>query len=354
MMLSDEERKDAQLKIVKLCVLRTEGLSEDEIAERLEFTAELGATAAQRMYARLLDLRLPPWLVYPEGAPMQGEPGLTGGDEGDNKSASEPDRKARAAGEPIELPPAERAVDLLRGELRRSARLGDPDQWRGSLEEDLEELFRLKEWLRGDHFVSVLYDEFDREIYRREELSEEVWLSLCEAEGLDPETAEAVEGPTTRLPLGASPTPWPGWVRLLAVYALRNPSVKPLVEALHPDPSSVDVENLYKKRGVEGAKYDGTVTELRNAAERLAKVVRGWKVRRGAPPPGVSRHDLWVKWQVIDPLRRKGCSYEEIFEEMKAQGYPIHHILTMEGTPFTVEKIRRLGGLNLSPPDEAK
>ena len=138
---------------------------------------------------------------------------------------------------------------------------------------------------------------------------------------------------------------------LLAVYALRNPSVEPLLEALHPDPSSVDVEDLYKKRGVEGAKYDGTVTELRNAAERLAKVVRGWKVRRGAPSPGVSYYDLWVKWNVIDPLRREGYSDEQIFEEMKAQGYPTHHVPTMEGTPFTVEEIRRLGGLNFSPPD---
>jgi hypothetical protein len=350
MRLSDEERKETQLKVARLCAWRANGFSEAEIANKLGFKAEQGDTAAERMYVRLRNLGLPQWLVNPEGAPVQADTGRAGGGE---KTVAEPQRRARAAGEAINLPPAEGAAGLLRRELRGSPRLGDPDWWRGSLEEDLEELHRLKEWLRGDHFVSVLYDEGDREIYRRAELPEEVWRSLCEAEGLDPATAEAVEGPTSPLPLGASPLPWPGWLPLLAVYALRNPSVKPLVEALHPDPSSVDLDDLYKIKGRNGAKANGTVTELRNAAERLAKVVRGWKVRRGAPPPGVSDYDLWVKWRVIDPLRREGYTDEEIFEEMKAQGYPTHHVPTMEGTPFTVEEIRRLGGLNLSPPDEA-
>ena len=252
----------------------------------------------------------------------------------------------------IRLPDAERAADLLLSQLRQKLLLGEFPGWQGSLEEDIEELYRLKEWLRGEHFVSISYDEYQQELYHKDELSDEAWRLFCEAEGQDPDTSEAVLGPTNPYPLGASPMPWPGWVPLIALYALRNPSVEPLIQALHPDPPSVDLEDLYKQRDVGGARSDGVVSQLRTAAAKLATVVRGGKLRRGAPAPGISYFDLWVKFRVIDPLHREGLSAEEIREELKARGIPTRHVPTAEGTVFTVEEIRRLAGLNLSAPDE--
>lgn len=115
----------------------------------------------------------------------------------------------------------------------------------GSLEEDIDELPRIREWLRGELFVTVLGGEEERDVYCKDELQEELWLALCEAQGLDPEEAEAVEGPAQSTPLGAGRMPWPGWVPLIALYTLRNRSVRPLIEALHPDPSSVDVGKFH-------------------------------------------------------------------------------------------------------------
>lgn len=267
--MSKAQRRELLERVRLLAHVRLEeNHSEEEVADKLGF----GSVDA--LY-QLTQWGLPDWLVHREF------PQRKPGEVGDGKTA----RKVRTTGEALELPPAEEAVEVLRRELWRSRDAeGEKDWWRGSLEDDVEELHRLKEWLQGDLFVSVLYDEEDRGLYSREELPEEVWNSLCEEQGLDPETADAVEGPTSPSPLGASPMPWPGWVPLIAVYALRNPSVAPLLDMLHPDPSSVNVADLYKRRGVDGAKDDGTVTALRNAAERLAKVVRGWRVHRGAPP----------------------------------------------------------------------
>ena len=62
---------------------------------------------------------------------------------------------------------------------------------------------------------------------------------------VDPEETEVVEGPAQSTPLGAGRMPWPGWVHLIALYALRNRSVRSLIEALHPDPSSVDVGKFH-------------------------------------------------------------------------------------------------------------
>lgn len=70
-------------------------------------------------------------------------------------------------------------------------------------------------------------------------------------------------------------------------------------------------------------------------------------------PLSVSYYDLWVKWRIIDPLRREGRTAEEIFEELKAQGYPVNYVRMMDGTPLNVKEISRLAGLRFSPPDEA-
>lgn len=355
MRVSNEEKVYLQRTLAKLCVWRIQGeLSEDQIADRLGFEAELTNTPAQSMYTRLKNVGLPDWLVYPGVSPQADEQRHAAGGEGTGRAAEESRRKARATGEAIQLPAAEGAANLLLRQLRPKLLPGEFPGWPESLEEDIDELHRLKEWLRGERFVSILYDEHQQEIYHKEELPDEAWRLLCEVEGQDPETSEAVLGPTNPFPLGASPIPWPGWIPLIALYALRNPSVEPLIQALHPDPASVDVEDLYKARNEEGARSDGIVTELRIAAGKLAIVVRGGRLRRGAPAPGISSFDLWVKWRFIDPLRRKGLAAEEIFAELKARGRPTKHVPTAEGTAFTVEEIRRLASLNLSAPEEAQ
>ena len=84
--------------------------------------------------------------------------------------------------------------------------------------------------MSDEYFVWTLEQEHDRDAFFREELSDEAWRSLCVEQGLDLETTGVVEGPEMEpVPYGARWWPWPGWSPLIAVYALKNPSIKPSV-----------------------------------------------------------------------------------------------------------------------------
>jgi hypothetical protein len=64
--VSAKTRQDRFYKTARLCLLRREGtISEDEIAEHLDFRESLGAYSARTMYEELESWGLPEWLVYP-------------------------------------------------------------------------------------------------------------------------------------------------------------------------------------------------------------------------------------------------------------------------------------------------
>jgi hypothetical protein len=64
--VSDKTRQDRVYKTARLCLLRGKGtISEDEIAEHLDFRESLGAYSARTMYEELESWGLPEWLVYP-------------------------------------------------------------------------------------------------------------------------------------------------------------------------------------------------------------------------------------------------------------------------------------------------
>lgn len=214
----------------------------------------------------------------------------------DTENAKE--RKARDTGDAKELPPAGRAAGLFRQDLER-------------LTYYLDELPGLKEQLQAERFVSSFWVGEGWEYYPKSEFSEEQWKKLCERYGEDPSVEElgVPIGPVQ--PQGASATPWEGLVPLIAVHAIMYETVDALIDVLHPDPSSVDREELYKKKGY--------VDTLRTYAERLAKAVRGGEVRRGHHPGEVSDLDHWVALFLIEPLAEKGYTDEQIYAQIKKE-----------------------------------
>lgn len=305
---------------MNLCYLRGKGTaSEDQIAQKLDFADEDGAPLTEAMYERLEAWGLPGWVVRPRGEEKRTRDVGRRGGEGKKV------RKARATGDVEELPPAGRAVALFRQDLER-------------LTYYLRELRGLKEQLQAERFVSSSWVGEDWDVYYKTDFSQKQWEELCERHGEDPST-EAIRVPIYPInPLGASPTPWEGLVTLIAVHAIMYETVDNLIEALHPDPSSVDVAELYRKRGV--------VDTLRTSAENLAKTVRGGKVREGHHPGEISYVDQWVAWFLITPLAKNGYSDKQIHALICKKSDSL-------GEEYTVDDVARLRKLHLPPPDRA-
>jgi hypothetical protein len=311
-----------------LCQLRLEGtVSEDHIAQRLNFRDSLDMHSARAMYEELDSWGLPKWFVYPPDAAERADQS--------GKEPEEKQREARSTGRAEELPPAGRAVDLFQRDLERLAYY-------------MSELPGLKEQLQADRFVSSFWVGEDWEYHFRNEFSEEGWQKLCESLGEDP-SEDAIREPIDPIkPQGASRTPWRGLVPLIALHAIIcgsdyeseegsvEGSVDDLLDALHPDASSVDRAKLYGKRGL--------VEELRTLAEKLSKAVRGGKVRRGHHPGEVSDIDHWIAWSLIAPLAEDGYSDEQIHSCIQKE----HPSL---GKLYTVDGVARLRQLRLPPPD---
>jgi hypothetical protein len=64
--LTESQQEEALERVREIRVLRMKGLSEDEIAKKLNFTSGL-VTNARVMHGQLKRWGFPEWLVYPEG-----------------------------------------------------------------------------------------------------------------------------------------------------------------------------------------------------------------------------------------------------------------------------------------------
>ena len=247
------------------------------------------------MHTQLKNWELPDWLVY-AGTPKERRGYAR--TPGDGKK-----RKAHSTGNTEDLPPAERAERLFRADLNLLASC-------------LANLPALREQHRGELFVSHLWEEQDEGRF------------------------------SGALPQGAGVIPWKGLSLWIAVHALMHESIEPMLDALHPDPSSVDREKLYVKetRTNKGVKKDGIIYNLKTYAAQLAKVVRGGKVRTGHLPGQVPAKELAAAW-MIGPLEVQGFSDEEILDRIR----DLHPSLYGD---YTVEDIARIRKLDLQEPSE--
>ena len=119
-----------------------------------------------------------------------------------------------------------------------------------ALQYDLEQLDLRKEYRQGGRFVSV--DVQTASVLDTRKLTREA-LKI----GLKklPKGDYDWRGETAEFPRGASPWPPEPLTSLIALYALAEEPLKPLVEALHPDLSQVDwgsrreIPHLDKRQG---------------------------------------------------------------------------------------------------------
>jgi hypothetical protein len=327
--LSGEVKKEAQLTVARLCVLRGKGdLSEDQIAQQLGFVDETDAPLREAMYERLEGWELPGWIVYPDG----------GGEQfGKEKTTRDlKKRNAQSFGrDKDELPPAEQAEPLFRNDLERLRRYVNQLQ---GLRERYQE--KPKGWL------SYRWIEGDWETFDRSDFSEDEWRQLCEEADVDPARESfGAELKPSRSPWAVGDAPWEGLVYLIAMHMLMNGSIDRLLDELHPKPDKRKREELrqrlYKKK-------HGTVTTLRASAKELAKLVRGGKGGAGAPAPGLSPWEMKVAWEMIHPLAQEGLSYKDILEKLKEDG-SVDLMKYSLGYELTVSDVERLNKLPRPP-----
>jgi len=272
--LSGSLQKQAFKTVGHLCGLRhSEAHSEDQIAEKLGFGS------AEAMYLQLRNWGIPDWLVYGKPSGQVRE-----------TSTGKRKRRARRAGEAIELPPAAGAAGLLKTALEE-------------LLKEIDELPHLNEVLQGERFVGMASEEHRYTYYfnrKQKGLSESEWNWLCRELGEDPSQEEFEYRTETALTaLGASQAPAEPLTTLIGVYALTGGSTEPdriqsLVDKLHPDPQSMDERRLQQ-----------AIQELKAKAKDVAKMVRGGVIRRGPTTEEVSpRYQEAASW--VSVLRKRG------------------------------------------------
>jgi hypothetical protein len=314
--LSASQQEEALQKVSWIRDLRKKGLSEDEIAKKLNFTSG-PVTDAGVMHGQLKRWGFPEWLVYPEGyeASRQRE----------ETSEGKGERRPKKFGQAEELPRPERAEHIFRKDLKY-------------LRLCVHRLPYLELRLQANpqRWVTYWRVENDCESFERDDYSEEEWRQLCKECGEDP-TKEYI---VVDLPLKVSPhwlgaTPPKDLVLLIAVHALLPGSIDSLLAELHPNPDEVDREELHRRLN---DKKHGYLTNLKTSAEQIAKLVCGGQVSPGKPPPGFSYLEMKVAWDFIHPLAEEGLSNEEILQELRKDSL----FNFMLGRELTTDEIGRL------------
>ena len=146
---------------------------------------------------------------------------------------------------------------------------------------------------------------------------------------------DALELPTMESgPAGLNRTPPEDLAALITAYVfspdgLKRRPLEPLLEALHPDPTAADKEQLRKK-----------IKELKKVAGQVAMIVRGGTVTSGRPIEEVSRSHHFLAWH-IQELDPKGTSSDEEMLERLREWWG------EEMDDFTPKDIRWLGSLKL-------
>ena len=149
---------------------------------------------------------------------------------------------------------------------------------------------------------------------------------------------EWTDDATTNIPLGGTQYPADPLTTLVAVYALADLPLKPLVEKLHRAPESVDLD--YLKAQIAGKKTkEGHKPGLRSKAEHLARLIRGAPapLKPGRDTGEFTEREQNAIWYMRD-LEARGLDRSVIVQEMKKHG-------------FSKEDIERFSNFkNLPPP----
>lgn len=315
--LSGAWRRGAYEKVRQLCDLRLEGThSEEEIKKKLEFGS------LEAMHTQLKN-----WGV--SGL-------LTNTDE--TVDTGNKRRKASSSGDAKGLPNTKQAERLFRADYML-------------LTHYMNQIPALREHLQGNLRVSSSWVGEDWEYYRRDEFSEEEWRRLCDEQGED-STEEIIRTPISPwVHHGAGPAPWEGLVLLIAMHALMRGEVDRLVDALHPRPDEADRGNLWKR--LHDEKHG-----LIGKAVSLAKEVRGIEVKPGRQQGVIAPFEMNIALTVRN-LKEEGLSTEEIFRELKEQGWldeEDKYWVESENEParkekYTLDDLKRHIKLGLLPPD---
>ena len=187
------------------------GYSESQIA------AKAGFESVEHMRWQLERWSLPDWLLCDDPVVEQPRP----------SRPSPSTRRGRGSGPAKQLPSAGDAAPLFRERLEMLSRA-------------TEELKYRKEKLQGGRFVQSNVRSAPVSV-SHDLMSEEQWRYVSEVLGLGPDAAEAMHfGGATWSIGGGSATPAEPLPTLIGAYLLAGGEVEPLVQALHPDPSSAE------------------------------------------------------------------------------------------------------------------
>jgi hypothetical protein len=313
-----EDREEKARRFLRVYVLRSQTQSTEK-----QIANELGFESPGMLYKQLeLD-----------GSPVCGVCGLLYPGPDHPKEHKDKRKKRQpgvGGGHRIRLPNARAARYLFYQSLDSLndfiAFVDSEESW---LEGNLEE-GRFK----GKHFITHRVDHDAQEVARREEFTEEEWKELCEQRGGDPDSDHIVLSKGEASPSGVSRTPSHFLTTLIATYALAGIQlIAPLIEALHPDPESVDMEQVYAKE-----------VELIKVAGHLAAWVRGGVVERGTGIEEVSQEEHFVAW-LIQGLEEEGASSDEEIHERIRKTFPS---FADRLTPKEIDRIRRK---RLEPPN---
>jgi hypothetical protein len=257
-------RQEAYDRIGLICVGRSKGYKEHEVAEKAGF----GGAGA-------MDHQLKVWgltgLLPPEKAGEESPKA--------KRPKASQEHKARSSGPPEKLPDASAAAGLFREAL---------DQLRGQI----ELLEHLSLVYQGGYFTGTY-------------TFEDYWPDF------------STEGPLPSLhPTEASPYPPRELVALIAAYALLGRPIEPLLEVLYPKHSQANIKEIYKL--LYQTKTPKTENGLLRIAQQFAAAVYGHKVERGTRGESPANDEV-LAWYITQ-RREAGIIDEEIFQEILSSG----------------------------------
>jgi hypothetical protein len=298
--------------------LRRNGLPEDEILRELEHRG-LGEFGSPRiLYQQLANDKFPVCKVC----------GMTPEEPDHCEKLGRTRRRTKADSEAlVKLPPATAARDLFLDALE-------------GLKTYVYSLDIEEDWLWEDkRYITAWVDRDVYKVIHRAECSREEWEELCERHGANPKETDALEVPTMESgPAGLNRTPPQDLAALITAYVfspdgLKRRPLEPLLEALHPDPTAADTEQLRKK-----------IEELKKVAGHVAMIVRGGTVERSRPIDEVSRWEHFLAWD-IQRLDSEGISSDEEMLERLREWWG------EEMDDYTLKDIRWLRSLKLPRPE---
>jgi hypothetical protein len=301
--LAGPQRQDALLKVGLLCDLRRRDLPEEEIATKLQFGS------VEAMHTQLANWGLVGLLPKrTESSSQQPKP-----------------RRAKAGSRDAgtELPRPVAATTLF-------------EEVVDALHRIIEDLEHYRLVRKNGRFINTHFYN-DPVYFPHSSFTPTQWKELCEVYGQDPNSSGFMDANAeTKDPTGGGKYPPRPLVNLIAAYALLGRDMRPLLQALHPDPSSVDGTRisalLYKTKQAHGR--DGLV----RTAEQLAELVCGGDGRKGSPAGYLSAREQNIACSTTE-YREQGWSDQQICEHYALLG-------------FSRERVLELGQLGLRWPED--